>query len=48
MHIEALAAIRALEFSLEVSIKHAIVEGDSKLVVEALATEEITAKTNHA
>ena len=42
MDIEALAAIRALEFALEVSINHAIVEGDSELVVKALATEEFS------
>ena len=42
MDIEALAAIRALEFALEVSINRAIVEGDLELVVKALATEEFS------
>ena len=40
--IEALAAIRALEFALEVSINRAIVEGDSEVVVKALAMEEFS------
>ena len=40
MDIEALAAIWALEFALEVSINHAIVEGDSEVVV--VATEEFS------
>ena len=42
MHIEALAAIWALEFALEVSINRVIVEGDSEVVVKALATEEFS------
>lgn len=34
--IEAMAAIRALEFGIEVAVGSVIVEGDSNLVVKAL------------
>ena len=39
--IEAMAATRALEFAREVGISEAILEGDSLLVIKALATKDI-------
>ena len=37
---EAMAALWALEFGLEVGVGNAIVEGDSELVVKALIKED--------
>ena len=43
MEVEALAATQALEFGLETgSIDCVIVEGDSTMVVKALANEDVT------
>ena len=39
--IEAMAATRAFEFAREVGISEAILEGDSLLVIKALATKDI-------
>ena len=39
--IEAMVATRALEFAREVGISEAILEGDSLLVIKALATKDI-------
>ena len=38
--IEAMAATRALEFAREVGISEAILEGDSVMVIKALATKD--------
>lgn len=40
VEIEAMAALRALKFGLEVGIDKAIVEGDLELVVKALIKED--------
>lgn len=42
MEVEALAATQALEFGLETGIDCVIVEGDSTMVVKALANEDVT------
>ena len=40
VEIEAMAAIRALEFAAEISLDRVVVEGDSKIVTQALKTED--------
>ena len=35
--VEAAAAARALEFALEIGVKQAVLEGDSEMVIQALA-----------
>ena len=40
IEIEAMAATRALEFAREVGISEAILEGDSVMVIKALATKD--------
>ena len=42
VEIEALAAIRALEFALELGIAHVVLEGDSKVILDALAEEDVS------
>ncbi|XP_075662879.1 uncharacterized protein LOC142632326 [Castanea sativa] len=39
--IEAMAAIRALEFAREVGISEAVLEGDSLLVIKALTSKDV-------
>ena len=40
VEIEAMAAIHALEFAAEISLDRVVVEGDSKIVTQALKTED--------
>lgn len=40
VEIEAMASTWALKFALEVGIDKAVVEGDSKMVVQALVSKE--------
>ena len=40
VEIEAMAAIRALEFAEEIGLDRVVVEGDSKIVTQALKTED--------
>ena len=40
MEIEALAAARAIELGIELGIIHAILEGDSRMIIKALANED--------
>ena len=42
VEIEALAATRALEFALELGITHVVLEGDSKVVMDALAEGDVS------
>ena len=41
VEIEALAAIRASEFALEHCIAQVVLEGDSKVILDALAEEDV-------
>ena len=41
VEIEALAAIRALEFALELGISQAVLEGDFKVVMNAPSEEDV-------
>ena len=40
VEIEAMAAICALEFAAEIGLDRIVVEGDSKIVTQALKTED--------
>ena len=42
VEIEALAAIRASEFALEHCIAQVVLEGDSKVILDALAEEDVS------
>ena len=39
--IEAMAAVRAIEFAAEIGLDRIVVEGDSKVVTDALKTTEL-------